>query len=619
VLASEQFVGMERSSTLLRFLVRQALGGHGSRLKEYTIATEALGRSESFDPRTDPIVRAEVSRLRGRLQQFYATEGKADPLIIQLPRGSYVPQFHNQAHSKGNLAGLSIPLRAMAGRSMWFALGTSLAACLFMLILFVSWRAPADSTISLAVLPFTNLSDDAGQEFFSDGLTDEIVTALGRIPNLRVVARGSASQFKGQRRDLRAVGKALGATHLIEGSVRRDGTRVRIAARLVKADDGVNAWVNSYDREFTDVFAIQEEIATSIAGALSMPLGLEPGERLVANRNIDPQSYEQFLRGKAALLGGRPAFARQIATLEPVVERNPGYAPAWAALARAYRFASSFRRFSAPEEDARMRAIFEAKAVAAARRAIELDPNLVEAQTAYAVAQLAARRWALAEDLFLRTLALDPNNPNVLDAYSNVLYGVGRIKEAVAIKQKVHEFEPFIPIFTGNLAQALWLDGQTDGAITLFKQNMFRQGGGNSPFELARIYASLGQYEEAADFLSMPAPQVPQQAQDLAPLAVQLLRSAPAQPASAEGLPRLRDASFIYLYIGAPERALQPYEEGGRSASDIAILWHPTYAAVRKTERFKKIMRDVGLVDYWRERGWPAFCGPVGSDDFKCD
>src|SRR5258707_835919 len=113
------------------------------------------------------------------------------------------------------------------------------------------------SAISIAVMPFANLSSDKEQEFFSDGMTEEITTALAKIPDLRVVARESAFQFKGEKKDVRAVAQALGATHLIEGSVRKVGSRVRIAAQLVKADDGVNVWANSYDRELTDVFAIQ--------------------------------------------------------------------------------------------------------------------------------------------------------------------------------------------------------------------------------------------------------------------------------------------------------------------------------------------------------------------------
>jgi len=475
------------------------------------------------------------------------------------------------------------------------------------------------SGVALAVLPFANLSDDETQGFFSDGITEEIITALARIPDLRVVARESASQFKGQQKDLRTVGQALGATHLIEGSVRKAGARVRITARLVKADDGVNAWTNSYDRELTDVFAIQEDIATAIAGALKMSLGLSPGEQLVASRAIDPESYEQLLRGKAALLRGRGAYAEQLALLEPVVQKNPNYAPAWAALARAYRFAAGFARFSSPEEFARARANYEPKAGAAARRALELDPNLVEAQVNDALIQSGPRRLVLSEELLAKALALDPNNPDALNAYSNVLYASGRIKDVLAIKQKLHELEPFIPVYDGNLAQALWLDGQADAAIALWKEIQDRPGGGNARNELARIYAALGRYEEAAAVISIrPGEQVPQQMRDLVSVMQRLLRSAPANVAEAKTLPRLIDGSFVYLYVGVPERALEPYEEGGRGAADFGLLWHPTYAVVRKTERFKKIMRDEGLVNYWRERGWPEFCRPVGADDFAC-
>src|SRR5207248_11122021 len=134
--------------------------------------------------------------------------------------------------------------------------------------------------------------------------------------------------------------------------VRKAGDRVRITAQLVKADDGVNVWANSYDRAMTDVFAIQEDIARSITASLRMPLGLKPGEQLVSNRAIDPESYQQFLRGKSALLQAQAGFAEQLALLEPVVANNPNYAPAWAALSRAYGFAAGFARNRSPEQGA---------------------------------------------------------------------------------------------------------------------------------------------------------------------------------------------------------------------------------------------------------------------------
>ena len=151
-------------------------------------------------------------------------------------------------------------------------------------------NAAADphGAISVAVLPFVNLSSDKEQEFFSDGMTEEITAALAKVPDLRVVARTSAFEFKGKNVNIKTMGQELGATHLIEGSVRKAGNRLRITAQLIKADDGTHIWAEDYDRELTDVFAIQEDIARAITASLRMPLGLKPGENLVNNRSIDP-------------------------------------------------------------------------------------------------------------------------------------------------------------------------------------------------------------------------------------------------------------------------------------------------------------------------------------------
>jgi serine/threonine-protein kinase len=615
ILSSAPFQTSERSSRLLRFLIEQSVSGRTDRLKEYEIGTEALGKGPTFDPRTDPIVRSEVSRLRTRLEKYYATSGQTDPLIIELPRGSYLPQIQSRSSQPAGTRERGFWGFRPFG---WIAVGGVVAACVIALFMWTQTLRPgAPANVSIAVLPFANISGDPTQQFFSDGMTQDVITALARIPDLRVVARGSASQFKGEDKDMRAVGRALGASHLIEGSVRKDGTRVRITAQLVNAEDGVNVWVGSYDRDLTDVFAIQEEIATAIAGALRIPLGLDPGEQLIVNRAIDAASYEQFLRGKAEMLKGRSGFAQQIATLEPVVARNPNYAPAWAILAKAYRNAAQYHEIAAsqsasPAELLRLRDTYLPKMDAAARRAIELDPNSAEALTTQATIEAGRKKWAVAEDLAVKALVVDPTNPYALDNWGNGLLMLGRVKEAVATQQKLRELEPFIPFYAGNLAQALWLDGQTDTAITILNENLGREGGGSAR-DLTQIYATLGRYQEAADVLSrFPGPN-----RDIVPTAAMLLRSAPAEVAT-ESLPRLGSLGFIYPQVGAPERMLEYYEQARAPGVERADLWHPSYGALRKTERFKKIVRDAGLVDYWRERGWPAFCEPLNGDDFVC-
>jgi tetratricopeptide (TPR) repeat protein len=192
---------------------------------------------------------------------------------------------------------------------------------------------------------------------------------------------------------------------------------------------------------------------------------------------------------------------------------------------------------------------------------------------------------------------------------------LGRIKEAIAASEQLRELEPYIPLYAGNLADALWVDGQTDAAIALYNDNLTRPGAGAAQ-GLARIYASLGRYEDSAKLL-------PQLNRDRFPdelirTAMEVLRSAPGKSASAAQMPRFGRLNFVYLHVGAPERVLDYYEEVERDPLDYVLLWHSSYAPVRKTERFKKIVRDAGFVEYWRAKGWPDQCRPVGADDFAC-
>ena len=464
------------------------------------------------------------------------------------------------------------------------------------------------TAISLAVLPFENLSGDASQEFFSDGMTEEITSALARIPDLRVVARTSAYQFRSQNRDIQTIGQQLNATHFIEGSVRMAGERVRITAQLIKANDGVHVWTETYDRQLTDIFAIQEEIGRAIAGALRMPLGLKPGENLVNNRAIDPDSYGQFLRAKALLRVGARGAPDAIAILEPLVARSPNYAPAWEELGLSYFFMT----LAAPAQ----RATYIAKMEAASDRAVALDPNSGVGRAGQLWFKDVPRKWAIIEDAYVNALSSDPYRPDMLQYYSDILRQVGRVKENLAKKRQLMELEPLVPNYTAQYAQALWLDGQTDDAL----KNLEKIGSSTQLDlkDVAQYHASLGRFQEAADAIAR-VPQTPANA-ELLRTAESLLRSAPAKVQAPEKLPALsRIWGFIYLYIGAHERVLDSYEQGPLAPVDIAYLWHPSYSVVRKTDRFRAFVRKFGLVDYWRERGWPAVCHPTTGDDFVCD
>jgi TolB-like protein/DNA-binding SARP family transcriptional activator len=368
--------------------------------------------------------------------------------------------------------------------------------------------ASQSNVISVAVLPFVNLSGDPGQEFFSDGMTEEITSALAKVPDLRVVGRTSAFQFKGQNQDLRDIGKSLAVSHLIEGSVRKAGDRVRITVQLIKTGDGTHIWSEDYDRQFTDIFALQEDIARAITTALRTPLGLKPGEKLVKNRSIDPESYEQFLRARALFMrGGQMRNAEATALLEQVVAGNPDYVPAWRELVRTYYNAAllSPARFSgSPDEFRRAAEANLAKGEAAARRAIQLDANRPEGYVALAQVLLVRGNIPSADEMISKAFALVPNDPEALDLRSAKLAIAGQVKEANAMMQQLRTLEPFVPTYNRFAALWLWVDGQNDAAIAILRD--LPVANANNPADLAMIYASMGRYGEAADRLEHLSP-----------------------------------------------------------------------------------------------------------------
>jgi TolB-like protein len=479
--------------------------------------------------------------------------------------------------------------------------------------------AAAPAGISVAVLPFLNLSSDKEQEFFSDGITEEITSALAKIPDLTVIGRTSAFQFKGQNRDLRAIGQALSAGYLIEGSVRKAGDRVRITAQLIRVESGAHLWTENYDRQLTDIFAIQENIAQAIAGALRLPLGLKQGESLVSNRTVDTETYEQFLRAKSySRIGGDD---QTISILEPLIARNPGFAPAWALLANAYNSRtrrSPAAQSGAPEEAARVLASYP-KQEAAAQRAIELDPRDPDGYSALGLLDLRRGKLVAAEELYSKALMLDPNNPRALLLHANLLLGTGHLKEGLMEAQRSLSVEPFDTTAQFNASVHYWMNGENDAAIALLGAlpvNFFER----APY-LAHIYAVAGRYRDAVDVLNgtpigvfLPG---------TVEAAITVLRTAPARATSPQSLARLGWLGFAYLSVGAPDRVLEFYEAAAQGGYAVAVyyaaLWHPAYAVVRKTERFRTFVRNAGLVEYWRAKGWPDLCHPVGADDFVCE
>jgi TolB-like protein/Tfp pilus assembly protein PilF len=477
--------------------------------------------------------------------------------------------------------------------------------------------------IAIAVLPFVNLSSDKEQEFFSDGMTDEIMTALAKIQRLSVVARESAFQYKGERNDMRAVGQALNAQYLINGSVRRAGNRVRITAQLVRSNDGVGLWTDSYDRELTDIFAIQEGIAQAIAGALSVPLGLRQGQQLVSSRTGNLDTYQQYLRAKAAERARAPV-EEQIATLEALVARDPTYAPAWALLARDYGFSAGNNVFALQDSSEEMRVRLSsglAKAEMAAREAIRLDPLHSGGYSALGDVENRRGHKLAAEELREKAMALDPGDTENLERHAAMLGGAGHLQDALRIKKQLAVLEPFVPAYNTSYANLLLSLGERQTAIRMLEAippDPNIQLGRN--VALARGYIAERRYAEAADLLLAAAPAA-EGLRSTLETAARILRAPPSNASSQGPLPLVLPMA-AFAYVGAYDRVMDGYERNLDIGNGFAFThqtWAPEFAPLRKTERFKRIMRRAGYVDYWRVKGWPDLCHPVGADDFACE
>jgi TolB-like protein/DNA-binding SARP family transcriptional activator len=479
----------------------------------------------------------------------------------------------------------------------------------------------AAGSISLVVLPFVNLSGDPGQEFFSDGMTEEVTAALVKVQGLRVVARTSAFQFKDPGQDVRTVAQALGASHLVEGSVRRSGARFRINARLVDAASGTNLWTESYEPEPDDLLAIQDDIANAIAAALRAPLGLQEGSLISSTHIGDLDTYQKFLRARTMVhQRGYGSLEEGIGLLEQVVAGNPDHAPAWAYLAQGYVFALNYHPAWISGDFEMLRPVASAsmpKAEAAARRAVELDPKLADGYALLGLTLELRGELAHAEDLYRQAMVLDPTNPDVLHFYSRLLAEIGRLKESLAMRQQLRALDPFVPVYNFVTAWLFWLNDDTDAAMAISDSLPPEHRVYTAP----QLLAAVGRYEEAADLAADAAHMF---LPGVAEAAAALLRSAPTEAASPEALPRLGWFNFVYVHVGATGRTLEFYEDGVETGYSVsisnALLWHRHYASLRQTERYKDFMRKRGVTEYWRERGWPELCRPLDAEkDFTCD
>jgi TolB-like protein len=388
-------------------------------------------------------------------------------------------------------------------------------------------RALPESTVtdSIVVLPFTNMSADPENEYFADGITEEIIDALTQIQGLHVVARSSAFSFKGKHIDLRIVGEQLKARTVLEGSVRRADNRLRITAQLVSTADGYHLWSERYEREMKDVFAIQEEIAQAIVQRLEIAFPWH-GKPLVKTSTPNLEAYQSYLKGRALLYKRGPAISHALVCCRRAVDLDPDYALAWAALADCYTFLSYYG-LAVPRD-------VMPKAVEAARRAVALDPSLAEAHSALAVISL-LYSWdrAQAEREFARSTQLNPKDIQALHWYgylylqlsegrltegmeqgklalasdplsgtAHAMYALtcaiaGKTAESVEVSRRAVELDPESFLANWVLHGALLFSGQFDASVAAAESALAISG--RSPWCMASLAIALADWGKTGE------------------------------------------------------------------------------------------------------------------------
>jgi TolB-like protein len=429
VLASPGFSRNERLSRFLRFVIERHLAGRDDELKESVIAVEVLGRNPDHDPRRDSIVRTEAGRLRARLSEYYLGEGKHDRLVIELPKGGYVPVLRPVVPPLETDIPGPEPSAKPRLRRVWLA---AAIACLAAGLVGAGWWLFHQNTpIPMAVMPLRNLSPDPADDYFADGLTGEIIHNLSVIEGLAVRSQTSSFAFKGKPQKVREAGKQLGADYILEGTVLRAGQRLRITAQLVRVSDDFPVWSGGYDRELTDVFVIQDEISRGIVNTLRLQLGR--GRR---RYETSTEAYDLYLRASAMELEqGIMGIDRSIGPFEQVIGKDASFAPAYARLAWAYAWRSGRPMFNAAEEMTKMRL--------AAEKAIRLDPLSAEAYVALGILNARQAQWEQSEKSFRRALELEPNRSLTRQLFAMyLLLPLSRIDDAIRQGRLAEKSDP---------------------------------------------------------------------------------------------------------------------------------------------------------------------------------
>lgn len=588
VLASSEFAQSESLKRFLQHAVETTLDGRADELKETILGATVFERGNDYDPRLDPIVRVQATRLRSKLRDYYQAQGTPDAIVIELPKGTYVPEFRLPEE-------MAEPTRANAPKGVGVVLALAAAVIVVALVAALLWRsfwpASAGDVQSLVVLPFTDMSPGGDFGYYGDGLAEEITTTLAGADGLRVVPRTTAFAFRD--RDLATVGEELRVDAVLQGSVRKAGDVLRIAAQLIQTRDGRQIWNESFEEDDDNAFQVQEGIARAVALAIEKELGVAT----ISAPN--PLAYEECLKARYELSRMTPAsVARAIDLFESAIEADSDYAPAHAGLVQAYAVYVLWG--FAPPDDTRE------QARQASELALALDGDHEEALAAAAAYQI-IYEWDLARaqeildraaDAGIRSdaihtmqalvflvrgdldraeaeleesIALAPHAPFVHYVYAKVVYFSGRDDDALRILSELHEWAPDYILAPGLISRIRLHQGEVELAEAALDE--FDRVTSDSRLELAlraAFEAHVGREAEARALLATL-----QQSESYVPPAF---------------------VARVLTALGDEDGALDALERGARERSLPVLLLasDPDLDPLRSSERFDALLEMIG-------------------------
>jgi TolB-like protein/tetratricopeptide (TPR) repeat protein len=509
------------------------------------------------------------------------------------------PRVESNAHEE-----IDVQLTGTSRTRLWLvASGVTLLALLtvtcFMLV-GRSRHASQPKITSLAVLPLSNLSGDAAQEYLSDGMTEALIGRLSRIRDLRVTSRTTVMLFKDSKLSVPEIAGKLGVDAIVEGSVIREGSRIRVNAQLIRGHTDDHFWSETYDRDLSNALALESEVAQSIARKVEVTITGEENQRLTAVRLVSPEVYESYLKGEFAFGNGNAGFEKSLGYFEEAIRKDPTFAPAYVGVAKVYADESTVFAGGPPTEARR-------NTIVAAKKALELDPNLAEAHLLLAEMLQGQYRWAESDAEYRLALELEPSSAAAQNAFSHWLLCQGRTEEALAWSQRAREHDP-LAVSGLDIGWILFLSRRYDQAAKELRSVLTVEP--DNPVGLwysGFVLMAKGQPEEAIPALEK-ALSISERRPAIIGVLIRAYAHAGRRPEALRLLEELKQrqktnyvpaAAFVNAYLGLDdnEQAFAWLERAYQEQSNIVgfVKVHPYFDPLRGDPRFTKLVHQVGL------------------------